>query len=500
MAAKPETAPPCAMVIFGGSGDLAKRLLMPALVNLVDAGRLASGFTVIGMGRSELDDESYRDDLTESLRDLSAVDPESEAWQSLRERIHYMAGDLTEGETFERIGGRLDDLREETAGNAIFYLATPPSMFGPIVEKLGAAGLTHEQGGCWRRVIIEKPFGTDLQSAKELNETVLGVLEENQVFRIDHFLGKETVQNIMMLRFSNGIFEPLWNRGHIDHVQISVAETIGVEGRGSFYEKTGALRDMVPNHLFQLLSLTAMEAPASFGADAIRSEKVKAVSAVRSYDCATCLDNVVRGQYQAGRIDGEAVPGYRDEPEVDARSTTETYVAMKLLIDNWRWAGVPFYLRTGKRMAAKSSQIAIQFKQAPLALFRDMPEDDGLVRNFLVLQLAPDEGISLQFGAKVPGQGMRVAEVSMDFCYKDHFELPPNTGYETLIYDCMMGDPTLFQRADFIEAGWRVLQPMLDAWEESSGDGLALYEPGSGGPRESDALLARDGRHWHALP
>lgn len=500
MAAEPDTAPPCAMVIFGGTGDLTKRLLMPALVNLVDAGRLAAAFTVIGLGRRDLDDDTYRDDLTDSLRELSPVDPESEAWRSLRERVHYMAGDFTEAETYERLGGRLEDLQEKTRGNAIFYLATPPSMFGPVVAKLADAGLTREADGRWRRVIIEKPFGTDLESAKELNQKLLGVLDENQIFRIDHFLGKETVQNIMMLRFSNGIFEPLWNRGNIDHVQISVAETIGVEGRGSFYEKTGALRDMVPNHLFQLLSLTAMEAPASFSADAIRSEKVKAVSAVRRYDCETCLDNVVRGQYTAGQTGNGPVPGYRDEPDVDPQSATETYVAMKLMIDNWRWAGVPFYLRTGKRLAAKSSQIAIQFKQAPLALFREMPEDDGLVRNFLVLQLQPDEGISLQFGAKVPGQGMRVAEVSMDFCYKDHFELPPNTGYETLIYDCMMGDPTLFQRADFIEAGWHVLQPMLDAWAESSGGDLALYEAGSCGPSEADALLARDGRHWHSLP
>lgn len=499
MAASAETAPPCTMVVFGGRGDLTARLLIPSLVNLAEAGRLADSFRVLGLGRADLDDEGYRAAIDEDIRALGRVDMASEAWRWVRERLHYLAGDFDDADTYVRLGRALDGFAAGTGGGALFYLAVPPTVFAPVIDGLNAAGLAREQGGAWRRIVVEKPFGTDLPSAQALNQRLQAVFDEDRIYRIDHYLGKETVQNIMVLRFSNGIFEPLWNRNHIDHVQISVAETVGVEQRGAFYDRTGALRDMVPNHLFQLLTLTAMEVPGSFAADAIRTEKVKVLHAVRGLDREGCLADVVRGQYQAGTIGGEPVPAYRAEARVDPASTTETFVAMKLFIDSWRWAGVPFYLRTGKRMARRSSQIAIQFKQAPLALFRGAPLGAGPVRNFLVLRLQPDEGIELRFGAKVPGHGMMVDEVAMDFRYRDHFRQVPGTGYETLLYDCMKGDPTLFQRADFIEAAWRVLQPVLNAWGERPGDVPVPYDAGGWGPSQADALLARDDRRWSPI-
>jgi glucose-6-phosphate 1-dehydrogenase len=501
MTTETKKPPPSTLVIFGGTGDLTKRLLLPAVVNLARARLLPEKFAVLAVGRRDYSSEVFRAELTASVREIGSIDTKSPAWRWLAGRIDYLRADFDDPAAFRRLGEALETIarRRRTERNVLFYLATAPEAFPIIVENLGAAGLTDEKPGGWRRVVIEKPFGTDLESARALNRKVLGSLDERQVFRIDHYLGKETVQNIMMLRFSNGIFEPLWNRDHIDHVQISVAETVGVETRGKLYDKVGALRDMVPNHLFQVLALIAMEAPASFDADAVRTEKAKVLKAVRSYDCEGCLDNVARGQYRAGTIGRQAKPGYRVEPDVSPRSRTETYVAMKLLVDDWRWAGVPFYLRTGKRLAAKSSQVAIQFKQAPLALFRDLPGDHRMVRNFLVLQLQPDEGVSLQFGVKVPGPAMTVEEVSMDFAYRDRFAMPPSTGYETLIYDCMRGDATLFQRADFVESGWRVLQPMLDAWRDPRASGLAGYAAGSDGPKVADALLARDGRKWHKL-
>jgi glucose-6-phosphate 1-dehydrogenase len=501
MSEEAKKAPPCTLVIFGGTGDLTKRLLMPALVNLARTGLLPEEFAILAVGRREKSSDEFRAEFADSAQAIGTIDTKSKEWRWLAKRLDYLSGNFDDAATFERLKAALDDLarRHRTRGNVLFYLATTPDAFATIVENLGASGLATPPAGRWRRVVIEKPFGTDLKSAEALNRTILGILDEKQIFRIDHYLGKETVQNIMMLRFSNGIFEPLWNRDHIDHVQISVAETVGVETRGKLFDKVGTLRDMMPNHLFQVLALIAMEAPTSFDADAVRAEKAKVLTAVRGYDCEGCLDNVMRGQYRAGAIDGKPVQGYREEPDVRSRSRTETYVAMKLLVDNWRWAGVPFYLRTGKRLAAKSSRVAIQFKQAPLALFRDLPGDHRMVRNYLVLQLQPAEGISLQFGVKVPGQGMLVEEVSMDFRYHDRFAMPPSTGYETLIYDCMRGDATLFQRADFVESGWRVLQPMLDAWQDPRAPGLATYEAGSSGPKPADALLASDGRRWHPL-
>ena len=381
---------------------------------------------------------------------------------------------------------------------SIFYLAVASQLFGTIIERLGEAGLVEEKDGAWRRVIIEKPFGHDLASARALNAQILKVLSEPQIYRMDHFLGKETVQNIMVLRFANGIFEPIWNRDHIDHVQITVAETVGVERRAKFYEATGAMRDMVPNHVFQLVSLTAMEPPNSFDADAVRTEKYKVLEAIRPLDGDEARRDAVRGQYAAGTIDGAAVPAYRNESGVASDSMTDTYIAMQLGIDNWRWAGVPFYLRTGKRMTRRTTEIAIQFKQAPFALFRDTPVDI-LTPNVLVLQIQPDEGVSLQFGAKIPGPEIALGGVRMNFRYEDYFHTSPSTGYETLVYDCMIGDATLFNRADGVEAGWEVVQPVLDLWQNDKSVPLAPYAAGSAGPEAADNLLWRSGRKWRPL-
>jgi glucose-6-phosphate 1-dehydrogenase len=359
--------------------------------------------------------------------------------------------------------------------------------------------LLREENGRWRRLVVEKPFGTDLESARELNRRLLGLVAESQIYRIDHYLGKETVQNIMVLRFANGLFEPLWNRDHIDHVQITAAETLTVENRGKFYDRTGALRDMVPNHLFQLLALTAMEPPVRFDADPVRSEKAKTIEAIHPLTAEDVCANVVRAQYTAGTIEGRREPAYREAAGVDPHSMTETYVAMRLAIDNWRWAGVPFYLRTGKALAARKTHIAIQFKAAPFALFRDTPVE-RLAQNLLVLRIQPDEGASLQFNAKTPGPAICTGGVRMDFKYRDYFDAAPNTGYETLIYDCMIGDATLFQRADNIEAGWRVVQPILDTWRDGRDCAdLTWYAAGSEGPQVAEDLLVRDGRSWRKI-
>ena len=420
----------------------------------------------------------------------------NDAWRWLEERLHYLRGDFGAPETYDALAKWLKK-RGASDGvcNAVFYLATPPDLFGPIIARLGQAGLTHEEESCWRRVIIEKPFGTDLKSAQALNRDILKVLSERQIYRIDHYLGKETVQNIMVLRFANAIFEPLWNRDHVDHVQITVAETVGVERRGKFYDATGALRDMVPTHLFQLLSLIAMEPPTCLAADPMRFEKVKVLNAVQLLSAL----NVVRGQYADGTVKGRAVGAYRGSPDVGADSRTETFVALKLLIDSWRWAGVPFYLRTGKSLSARKTEIAVQFKRAPLALFRDAGIDN-MRSNVLSLCIQPCETASLRFSAKVPGPSMRISPVEMTFDYRDHFNAAPHTGYETLIYDCMNGDATLFRRADEIEAGWRIVQPLLDAWTSgTAGSELSSYTAGSAGPAEADALLARDGRYWRPI-
>ncbi len=403
-----------------------------------------------------------------------------------------MAGDFTKDETFAALTERLKD------GNAVFYLAVADRFFGGIVDMLHKAGLTAQKDGTFRRVVIEKPFGHDLPSAKELNSHILSVLDESQIYRIDHFLGKETVQNIMSLRFSNGIFEPLWNRDHIDSVQITAAETVGVESRGKFYEVTGALRDMVPNHIFQLLAMTTMEPPNSFDADAVRTEKAKVIDAIHPMTAADVERNIVRGQYAAARWRAWATfrpttPRRMSTPD----SQVETYIALKLFIDNWRWAGVPFYLRTGKRMTTRTTEIVINFKQAPTMMFRDT-ETDKVEPNAMVLHLQPHEGIALHFNAKQPGQTVKLNDVRMDFRYEDFFELKPSTGYETLIYDVLIGDPTLFNRADNIEAGWKGVQPILDAVAKG-GDKVHSYAAGTAGPAAADALLSLDGRRWKQL-
>ena len=500
--------PPCAMVIFGSSGDLTKRLLIPALYNLAKAGRLSDKFALIGVDRTDRSHEEFRAYLAEGVRSFvsdTGTGPvtapfDARAWEFLAARMTHLKGDVTDPEMYDRLAQALKEAESEhgTAGNVVFYLAVAASLFGPVVERLAAAGLTREENQHWRRVIIEKPFGHDLESARALDARLAKVLSEHQIYRMDHFLGKETVQNIMVLRFANGIFEPLWNRDHIDHVQITVAETVGVERRAGFYEETGALRDMVPNHVFQLLSLTAMEPPNSFAADAVRTEKDKVLEAVIPLDDNDVRRNVVRGQYTAGVVRGQPVKAYREEEGVAPDSMTETYVALRLGIDNWRWAGVPFYMRTGKALTRRTTEIAIQFKQVPFALFRDTPVET-LTPNVLVMQIQPDEGISLQFGAKRPGPDIHLGAVRMDFRYRDYFNTDPSTGYETLVYDCMIGDPILFQRADSVEAGWAVVQPILDLWRTDKSAPLEFYTAGTAGPDGADQLLWRAGRQWRPI-
>ncbi|HLH97419.1 MAG TPA: glucose-6-phosphate dehydrogenase [Xanthobacteraceae bacterium] len=498
----PEAAPadPCSIVIFGASGDLTHRLLTPALYNLAAGGLLPSGFSVVGVARGERSDDKFRAELAHSLHRFATSKVDEPIARKLLDGATYVEGDAEDPATYQKLGqvlARVEEARN-TQGNRLFYLATPPTAFAPIGRQLGRSGLTREENGAWRRLIIEKPFGFDLTSAQALNRDLLDVLDEHQIYRIDHYLGKETVQNIMVFRFANGLFEPVWNRHHIDHVQISVAEQLTVGRRGRFYDATGALRDMVPNHLFQLLSLIAMEPPARFDAYAVRSEKAQALDALNVPDEATALRNSVRAQYVAGRVGDLDVTDYRATRDVRPDSTTETYVALKLMIDNWRWAGVPFYLRTGKALGSRRTEIAINFKRAPFTMFRDTPVD-RLSQNFLTMRIQPEECISLQFNAKVPGPVISLAGVGMTFEYRDYFDAAPSTGYETLIYDCMIGDAILFQRADGIEAGWRAVQPFLDAWRNAGPKGLALYKAGSDGPPEADQLLARDGRRWRSI-
>ena len=492
-----EPADPCVMVIFGASGDLTKRKLLPALYNLARDGLLSKHFAVVGLSRSEMSHEEFRQKMGEDLREFATGSVDDELWKWFAERIYYLPGDLKKPETYKRLESLLKEVDQThgTERNYFYYLATAPQFFSPVVEHLGAAGLVEQKDKVWRRVIFEKPFGRDLSSARQLNQEIGGVLEENQVYRIDHYLGKETVQNIMVLRFANGIFEPVWNRRYIDHVQITVSEHLGVEERGGYYEQSGALRDMVPNHIFQLISLTAMEPPISFDADAVRDEQAKVLRAIQPMSPEEVLRRTVRGQYGAGTIEGEAVPAYRDESKVDPASTTETFVAMKLFIDNWRWADVPFYLRTGKRLPKRVTEIGIQFKRAPFILFRQTAIQQ-LAPNRLSLRIQPDEGISLTFGAKVPGPVLKMGTVDMDFQYVDYFGSKPSTGYERLLYDCMLGDATLFQRADMTEASWLVVEPLLDVWKALPPRDFPNYASGSWGPQAANDLLERDGRHW----
>ena len=492
-----QPAPPCVLVIFGATGDLTRRKLIPSLYNLVVSGLLPDAFAVVGVGRSPLSDDEFRQRMSEDLGRFTEgpLDDGKLSW--LCERLRYLSGDLEDVETFGRLGALLAEVDRErgTGGSYLYYLAVPPSHFGDYIQKLGEAGLTRENEDAWRRVIIEKPFGSDIDSARALNRRITEVLAERQIYRIDHYLGKETVQNIMAFRFANGIFEPIWNRRYIDHVQITVAETVGVEGRGSYYEEAGALRDMVPNHMFQLLAFTAMEPPISFDADAVRDERVKVLSAIRPLSHEDVLHHTVRGQYGEGQVDGHRLPAYRAERSVSPSSNVETFAALELFIDNWRWADVPFYLRTGKRLPKRVTEIAIQFKRAPHMLFRNTPVE-RLSPNVLVLHIQPDEGISLRFEGKVPGPFVRLGTVKMHFNYADYFGSTPHTGYETLLYDCMLGDSTLFHRSDMVEAGWAVVTPILDVWKALSPRGFPNYAANSWGPKEADELIQREGRKW----
>ncbi|MGE0665761.1 MAG: glucose-6-phosphate dehydrogenase [Sphingomonadales bacterium] len=499
-------APASTLVIFGAGGDLTKRLLMPSLYNLTLAGLLVDGFSVIGIDHNEKNGYLYRDQQIATVRSFLAGRSgefpsrvaDEDVLRRLRGYLSYLTGDFESPDTFRRLSELVVQGRDRHGhANCVFYLATAPQFFATIIENLALAGLMREENGDFRRVVIEKPFGTDLLSARKLNAHILSHVQEHQVFRIDHFLGKETVQNILALRFANGIFEPLWRREHIDHVQITAAESVGVEHRGKFYDRTGALRDMAPNHMMQLLAMIAMEPPNSFEADAVRAEATKALQALRPVTAGGLVDDLVRGQYTAGSIRGVSVGGYRQEPNVSPDSITETYVAMKLHVENWRWAGVPFYVRMGKRLTTRRTEIAIQFKQAPHALFRSAPVE-CLTANFLVLHIQPSEGISLHLSAKEPGPRMNVAGVRMDFHYADWFSSEPSTGYETLLYDVMIGDATLFPRPENIDAGWSALQPILES-EALSSQPLEYYPAGSEGPAAAKALLGRESRHWLSL-
>ena len=500
LSSKPDAkpAPPTTLFLFGAHGDLVKRLLMPALYNLSRDGLLDGGLRIVGVDHNAISDEGFAKKLEDFIRTeaSSKVDhPEGQGlnaqlWASLAKNISYVQGDFLDDSTYAALEQKI--FASGTA-NAVFYLATAPRFFSEVVQRLGASGLLKETPDAFRRVVIEKPFGSDVQTAQALNECLLDVMSEKQIYRIDHYLGKETVQNILVSRFSNGLFEAFWNNHYIDHVQITAAETVGVETRGSFYEHTGALRDMLPNHLFQLLAMVAMEPPAAFGADAVRGEKAKVIGAIRPWSEEDALKNSVRGQYTQGESGGKPVVGYREENNVAPDSNTETFVALKIMIDNWRWVGVPFYLRTGKRMSARDTEIAICFKPAPYAQFRDT-DVERLQPNYLRIQIQPNEGMWFDLQAKRPGPGLKTTNVELGFAYKDFFEMQPSTGYETLIYDCLTGDQTLFQRADNIENGWRGVQPFLDAWRENTD--VQPYKAGEDGPQAAQELLARDGRAW----
>jgi glucose-6-phosphate 1-dehydrogenase len=497
--ARPPKAAPATIFLFGANGDLVKRLLLPALYHLHRDGLIDEGLHIVGVDHNPNTDAGFAERLADFIRTLPQHDAEKggqpldEAlWAKVAKNVSYVQGDFVEDATYAALAERL--ARNGTR-NAVFYLATSPRFFGEVADRLGSSGLMKEGKDAYRRLVIEKPFGSDLASAQELNARLLRVMSESQIYRMDHYLGKETVQNILVSRFANGIFEAIWNNHYVDHVQITAAETVGVEQRGGFYEQIGALRDMVPNHLFQLLAMVAMEPPAAFGADAVRTEKAKVIGAIRPQTRREALANSVRGQYAAGKVGDKHVPAYRAESRVAPDSNTETFVALKIMIDNWRWAGVPFYLRTGKRLRARDTEIAICFKPAPFSQFRGT-KISKLTPNYLIIQIQPNEGMWLDFQAKRPGPTLEIENVEMGFAYADFFAMQPSTGYETLIYDCLTGDQTLFQRADNVENGWRAVQPFLDAWQDGAAS-VDLYEAGAEGPRTADELLARDGRVWH---
>src|SRR6266446_690315 len=494
-------AQPCVVVIFGASGDLTKRLLMPALYNLTCDGLLSEHLAIVGMAMDDFTTESFREKMSADVRQFSTrKEFDARAWDRLCSRLHYTPGKFDDSAAFVRMAelvAKLDG-QYQARGNVLFYMATPPSVFGLISDNLERAGFKTSSPG-WKRIIVEKPFGTDLPSAIALNREILKYWAEEQIFRIDHYLGKETVQNILAFRFANGMFEPLWNRNFIDHIQFSVAEAVGVEGRGAYYDRSGVLRDMIQNHMLQMLAYLCMEPPTSFAPEAVRNEKSKILDAIRVMDAETVRSNTVRGQYGAGRgPDGTPAPGYREEPSVPPQSTTETFGAMKLYIDNWRWQGVPIYLRSGKRLWKRGTEIVVELKSAPDVVFRGTPAE-SLEPNRLIFHIQPDQGIELRFQAKAPGPEMSLQKVNMRFDYSEAFTASRATGYEVLIYNCMNGDATLFSRTDLVETAWRIAQPLLDVWKTEPAD-FPNYAAGSWGPKTAFDLIERDGRKWVEIP
>jgi glucose-6-phosphate 1-dehydrogenase len=493
------TAEPCVVVIFGATGDLTRRKLLPALYRLAQQHLIPAEFAILGVSRQPMSDQDYRAKLREALTEFGGEDTIDEGeWNSFAEGIFYIAGEFKDAEPYAAVKAKLGEIDEQrkTQGNRIFYLATAPEFFGLIASKLAEADLAQPEGRAWTRIIVEKPFGHDLESARELNAQLASVFKEQQIYRIDHYLGKETVQNLMVFRFANSIFEPLWNYQYIDHVQITNAEAIGVEGRGAYYEHAGALRDMMQNHVFQLVSLIAMDPPVSLKSDDVRDEKIRAMKTVRAIPLDKVDEYAVRGQYGPGEVLGETVPGYREEPGVDPNSSTETFAALKLTFDNWRWATVPFFLRSGKRLQKRVTEIAIYFKEVPHTLFTDT--DAPLEPNVLVIRIQPNEGITLRFGAKLPGQKMRIRWVNMDFRYGSSFGVKPPEAYERLLLDCMLGDSTLYARRDMVERGWEIVTPILEAWKKPAPD-FPNYEAGSWSPKSAFELIERDGREWRKL-
>ena len=490
----------CALVIFGASGDLAKRKLVPALWSMFQGRVLPEPFGVIGVARSEMTNEQFRTRMRDAIAEFARVQPPSQkVWERFAQALFYYVGDPADPDLYLGLGDYLRRVEQErgTGGNRLFYCATPPSLYPPLVRRLGEAGLNRppEGSGGWVRIIIEKPFGRDLASARALNQAVASAFAEDQVYRIDHYLGKETVQNVLVFRWANGIFEPLWNRNHVDHVQITVGETIGVEARGAYYEEAGALRDMIQNHILQLLCLIAMEPPVTFDAYPVRDEKTKVMRAIRPIAPNEVERVAVRGQYGPGFVEGQRVVGYRGEKGVSGESITETYAALRLEVDNWRWAGVPFFLRTGKRLAKRASEIAVQFKRTPHLVFRRNPEILA-EPNLLVLRIQPNEGMSLSFGAKLPGPELRIKPVEMDFDYEHAFGGEPPEAYERLLLDAMKGDATLYARGDWVDMAWELLGPVVDAWAVGDPNKFPDYEAGTWGPAEADRLIEQSGRRW----
>jgi glucose-6-phosphate 1-dehydrogenase len=490
------TPEPTALVIFGASGDLTRRKLLPALYQLARGQRLPARFSVIGVARSPMSDDAFRQQFHDSLKEFAGIARPDDVSTALVRELSYIHGELDDPGLYDRLTAQLE--RAGTPDGVLFYFAVPPTIYGTIVERLAAAGLTRAANpDSWRRVIVEKPFGTDLPSAQKLNRLMHEHLDESQIFRIDHYLGKETVQNLLVFRFANGMFEPVWNRRYIDHVQITAAETVGVERRASYYEGAGALRDMVQNHLMQVLALIAMEPPIAFSAENVRDRKLDVLMSIQPLR-EEGRANIVRAQYGAGWVNGAEVPGYRQEEGVDPNSTTDTFVALRMQLDSWRWAGVPFYLRTGKRLPKRTTEIAIQFRRPPLHIFKRI-SPTAIASNLLVVNVQPDEGISVRFEAKLPGSRMQLAPVMMNFRYGSAFGMAVPEAYETLLLDAMLGDPTLFARHDFVEGSWALITPVHEAWADAAAATIPTYEAGEWGPDEANAMMAADGRRWRTL-